>query len=212
MIISPPEVELLSDVSPAAWVIEGLRSWGRDGVPVTSIVPEGFHAYARIEHPDDSMEGEVLPETMGMLVPILEDFTTTPDGCFFCVWDGWGFWFQGSHAVMTPDPEMKAAHERASAERDRIMKQAPLVKAQARDYFLFHGPLSAASSLAFDGFDQSPNLWWPDDRAWCVGTEIDLKDTYVGASRECIERLVATPDLNASQVEPGDDVNQLHPW
>lgn len=213
MHVLPSGVELVTDISPAEWVAAGLRPWGRGkGVPVASIVPDGYESYARIEHPDDSAEGEVPPEIMGALIRILEDFTTSPKGCFFCVWDGWGFWFQGSHAVSTPDPETKAAHERASAERDRIMRQAPLVKGQARDYFLFRGPLSAATSLSFDGFEQPPSLWWPEDRAWCVGTDIDLKDTFVGATRECVERLTASSVLNASRVVADDDVNELHPW
>ena len=28
----------------------------------------------------------------------------------------------------------------------------------------------------------SPSIWWPEDRAWCVATDIDLFDTYVGGS------------------------------
>ena len=49
-----------------------------------------------------------------------------------------------------------------------------------------------------DGFwGYSPNIWWPEDRAWCVATDIDLFDTYVGGSRECIEAVLGNPDLEA---------------
>ena len=60
----------------------------------------------------------------------------------------------------------------------------PRAHGQHRDYFLFTGPVTAATS--FRGvihaewnpelsarWDQSPSLWWPEDRAWCVGTDID---------------------------------------
>ena len=43
----------------------------------------------------------------------------------------------------------------------------------------------------------SPNIWWPEDRAWCVATDIDLYDTYVGGSKECIEAILSNPDLEA---------------
>jgi hypothetical protein len=41
---------------------------------------------------------------------------------------------------------------------------------------------------------QSASLWWPNGRAWFVGTEIDLNSTYVGGSSLAIEALLATPD------------------
>ena len=41
------------------------------------------------------------------------------------------------------------------------------------------------------------HIWWPEDRAWCVATDIDLCDTYVGGSRECIEAVLSSPKLEA---------------
>ena len=46
-------------------------------------------------------------------------------------------------------------------------------------------------------WSNSPNIWWPEDRAWCVATDIDLCYTYIGGSRECIEAILSTPDLEA---------------
>ena len=37
---------------------------------------------------------------------------------------------------------------------------------------------------------QSANLWWPEDRAWCVTTDIDFAWTYVGGDRSLIEELI----------------------
>ena len=53
--------------------------------------------------------------------------------------------------------------------------------------------------LAGDGpfWGHSPNIWWPEDRTWCVATDIDLYDTYVGGSLECIEAIMSNPDLEA---------------
>ena len=40
-----------------------------------------------------------------------------------------------------------------------------------------------------------PNIWWPEDWAWCVATDINLYDTYVGGSEECIEAVLDYADL-----------------
>jgi hypothetical protein len=55
---------------------------------------------------------------------------------------------------------------------------------------LLQGPLEASEDF-YEFPACPPNLWWPDDRTWCVGTDIDLMTTYVGGSGACIEALVA---------------------
>lgn len=47
----PPGVELMTDVSPADWVVERLRPWEPDGARLRSFAPDGFEAYARAFHP-----------------------------------------------------------------------------------------------------------------------------------------------------------------
>lgn len=74
-----------------------------------------------------------------------------------------------------------------------------------RAYHVFSGPLAGALT-SFDAMQfehpnwphhMSANLWWPADHAWCVATEIDFAWTYVGASRECTDGLLADPNLEA---------------
>ena len=103
-------------------------------------------------------------------------FTLTPDNCYFCLWEGYG-------SIDT-----------------RLYKANARVRAPGRDYLLFRGP--ADSVMAFLAGDwrfwrHSPNIWWPEDRAWCVATDIDLYDTYVGGSQECIGAVLSNPDLEA---------------
>jgi hypothetical protein len=57
---------------------------------------------------------------------------------------------------------------------------------------LFRGSLSDA-----EGWEDGPNLWWPEDRAWCVASEIDHSYSYVAGSAELINELLAHPDLEA---------------
>jgi len=47
---------------------------------------------------------------------------------------------------------------------------------------------------------QSPNLWWPDDHAWIVATEIDYAWSYVGGSQHLIDRVVSDDLLEAMPV------------
>ena len=55
-------------------------------------------------------------------------------------------------------------------------------------------------------FNQSANLWWPKDRAWCVHTEIDFNTTYVAGSQGLIDAVLASEKLEAYQLEPTDEL------
>jgi hypothetical protein len=251
MLSLPPGVELARDPSPASWVLERLRPWGKDGVRVASFVPSGFEAHARILHPAyqgpnheagirwselaerlaksvgadtgfveaSGLQAEATPEwdravpsdgslprlQMQALVGMLETFTTTPDRCYFCIWDGWGFWWADAHSPLYPpdaNREEVAASRRRAKEQDELLRRTPRFQAEGRSYFLFRGPLSAASLFEFEGWYQSPNLWWPEDEGWCVATEIDAYATYVGGSRECVDLILAASDLEAIEVGP----------
>jgi hypothetical protein len=52
--------------------------------------------------------------------------------------------------------------------------------------------------------DQSPNLWWPEDQAWIVVTEIDYAWTYVGGSKQFIDSVVTDELLEAMPVRLDD--------
>ncbi|MGH8919035.1 MAG: hypothetical protein ACRD0H_12055, partial [Actinomycetes bacterium] len=121
---------------------------------------------------DGGPEVGSLPEDLaGPLAEVLGRHTATPGRCWFALWHGWAdFPFSPS--------------------------KAPTFNLPWRDYFLLVGPVSAAvqslsgpllSAVMF----RSANLWWPDDRSWCVATEVDMDCTYVGGSAECVADLLA---------------------
>ena len=64
---------------------------------------------------------------------------------------------------------------------------------------LYTGAIDRALEPRMDPFpfDQSPNLWWPDDRAWFVATEIDFDSTFVGGEDRLIAGLVTDRRLEA---------------
>ena len=107
------------------------------------------------------------------------------------------------------DPRAIRARERVERERAHRAREQldaiPVVNVHPspeggeafRSYYLFRGSIAAASTLDFNGQYQSPNLWWPDDRGWCVATEIDGYSTYVGGSGRCIEAVLGDQRLEA---------------
>ncbi len=220
--LAPAGLAFSEDVSGAKWVKESLSNFGT----VRAILPSGFPAYARLFHPaylDGDVEQPVSWSTVASwtgrtvhplmqferiaglsedpnhmypdppwgshprigsiperecrtLVETLRSFTSTPGNCFFCLWEGYGYL------------------------DTRLYRAGSRVRGQGRDYLLFQGPIDAIMAfLAGDGpfWGDSPNIWWPEDRAWCVATDIDLYDTYVGGNRECIKAVLSNPDLEA---------------
>ncbi len=218
---------LAENAEPASWIQRRLHPFGKD---VGSFIPEGFAAYARVFHPpyrttsganpipvrwrdiaaannrsiagemqqlehsfypaSHSADGEELwdgqPRTGNLpreiaarLVPILRAHTLTPELCWFAVWDGY------------PDV------------RDR-MGAAPIFSVPQRDLFLLHGAVDDVLNTLSDieWSYQSPNLWWPDDRAWCVVTEIDFTWSYIGGSASCIAQILSDPELEAIPTDP----------
>ena len=214
------------NVSPADWLVASLTTFA---VSVLSIVPAGFEAYVRVFHPaardgrplrwaaiaaehgrvahagmqlaaivgelrvEDSNAGEffdrvpdegTLPPDVAQILPrVLGVHTSTPSRCWFAVWEGF-------------------AALRAYA------RAAPAFTLPNRRYHLLSGPVTAAGERLADArsYDQTANLWWPDDRAWCVATEIDFKSTYVGCSRACADDLLGHGGLEAYEIDPATGV------
>jgi hypothetical protein len=203
----------LHDVTPAAWIGPRLHPFAQD---IGSVIPQGFEAYARLFHPVEldgsrrerwsdvaSRNGRIAHSEMQfhmiaaprgqipsvdynrvnqprmgtlhveqrrILVDHLRRATTTPDICWFAMWEGFGGLGDGTV-------------------RERV--QLP-----NRNYLLYTGAIDRALESAFP-FDQSPNLWWPDDRAWFVATEIDFDSTFVGGDDRIIAALVTDQRLEA---------------
>jgi hypothetical protein len=85
-------VEPSTEVESASWWVDRLHPFARD---VGSVVPDGFAAYARVEHTtaDDgsgSWEGGLARPVLQALLPHLEQATSTPGTCWFGLWDGYG--------------------------------------------------------------------------------------------------------------------------
>ncbi|MBA2370522.1 MAG: hypothetical protein H0V71_02630 [Chloroflexi bacterium] len=198
-----------------------------------ALVPHGFEAYARLLHPasrDNSshegspvrwseiaarngramhplvqferiagaglrrdaplwdrapLSGHLPAAVVDHLVPVLREGTSRAETCWFAVWYGYGGM-----------PETEGFHG------------APTFARPGRGYYLLRGDIGMSAAMARTWpHGHGPSLWWPDNRAWCVASEIDLDSTYIGGSADCIARLLAHPGLGAFPAALEDDVS-----
>lgn len=169
--------------------------------------------------------GTLHPRALTAVLDVLQRWTPPQQPCLMAIWEGFG-WVDGQGAGLYGvggSAELPAAYP---AE----VLAGPRLRTPFRDYLLFTGPLRSAQQLGHRTPEalrgqwpdewlarQSPNLLWPDDRSWCVATEIDFDSTLVGGPADLVDALLATPALEAYPVSPGDDlglygdrVNELH--
>jgi hypothetical protein len=230
-----------TELAEATWIEP--RLGGAFGT-VTSVVPGGYSAYVRVCHPagadgsrvtwsevarytdrvahptmqwhalvgspdDGNYEGSLWPggnpdlgvldaAQLGALCETLGRHTASPDKCYFGVWEGFGW-----------------------IDRGRATGQ-PRLHHPGRDYIMLTGPLRAAGNVGqpldanWQHWAPSPNLMWPADRAWFVGTEIDFNSTLIGGPAELIQELLHIPALDAwpvasddSLASDGDAINRV---
>jgi len=60
-----------------------------------------------------------------------------------------------------------------------------------------------------DGPMTGPELWWPEDHAWLVVTDLDADSTIVAAGSDIADAILADPTLEALAVSPD---TRLDPW
>ncbi|MGG8406722.1 hypothetical protein ACM614_08940 [Streptomyces sp. 12297] len=219
-----------ADLEPAQWLTRRSPGHGDFGT-VAGVCAPGFPAYARILHPaqlderpvrwaavgaaygrpvegatrwheligadrdyhnldglerpgvwdEHPAEGPTPPDVALALIPVLARHTGTADRCWFGLWHGYGRWDWDAVPCFT------------TPEREEVLLSGPLA--------------DAASPTALDPFAELPDLWWPEDRAWCVGGDVDTVSTYVGGSEALIADLLTAPALEAHRVSAGDSLD-----
>jgi hypothetical protein len=162
--------------------------------------------------------GDLAPDLLASLCRILEQDTTDPGRCLFALWDGWG-WVEDGGIRIRLRPRgagtrfVSAApltdHDPPAFSLDEL--NLPRLKLPDREYVVMRGPLSAAGHIVEPGGmrgseAQSPNLFWPDDQAWFVASEIDFDSTLVGGSAKLIQAVLDAPELDAWPVGADDSL------
>ncbi|MFG2859512.1 hypothetical protein [Streptomyces sioyaensis] len=200
-----------SDESPVTWA--EVAAWsGRvvhPRVQFRALATPASEVRAAKPWEEDPDPGTLPPATLAALCDVLARHTTSGDHCWFCAWDGYES-TSGGRATLTftskeegdgqPEPGL------LPPEFPSGIVKGPRVELPERSYLLLEGPLDAAGELAMSLAPQSPNLFWPDDRSWCVATEIDLDSTYLGGTAALVADVLADERLEAVPVEVTDPV------
>ena len=174
----------------------------------------------RIDWGEGPEAGSLPFSESSALTDLLREFTSTPGGCYLGYWEGNGYFPGGRVRYFGHEPGLLSRIENMAHNlwgklrpvRDPLVG-VPRLSGQHREYLIYFGSLDIVPSLSqYPPWGLSPNLWWPEDRAWCVATDVDGYDTFVGGSEACIERIVNCPDLEAlpvsidSRIDGGADM------
>lgn len=166
--------------------------------------------------------GSLPVEVAQTLWPVLEPYTVTRDECFFAIWEGFGCLPRTvleAPAFETPARKFHLFTGPLEAIEESFCTNDPSeARAMSVMVAVTTGPADrptpeeierALENLPPSDYPplyQSANLWWPEDRAWCVATEIDLNTTYVAGSQRLVDALLACGALEVYQVEPTDKI------
>jgi len=195
-----------------------------------------LHAHARRGEPGEWLGngprmGRLDPVQLAAVVDVLRGFAD-PDAVTVAFWEG-SSWQGGTPLVMWAPARRR--HRHVPLLRRRVARRAlpsldvdpdldpevlsgPRLELPGRDHVLFAGSLRDVAALAdatatadvtpFRPDGRTPSLLWPDDRSWCLATEVDFDSTLVGGPRTLIDAILADPALEAFEV--GEDDSLMH--
>jgi hypothetical protein len=196
----------------AAWTATPLRPDARfHSIALPPAAPGGPPPYGG----QGPREGSLYLPDAEVLAAIVRRWTATPDDCWFCVWDGFGWDTASASAALTETGRPPLNLQGPGRDPvPRPVREGPRVHLPHRDYLLYSGPAEDAIALAAVAGTggQCPNIWWPADRAWCVASEIDLQWTYLGGPRELIGAVLADDRIEVLPAAPDDPVSRVEDW
>jgi hypothetical protein len=169
---------------------------GATGRPFTATAPFDELA-ADAPDIDPPAEGTLDCDELTALLESLRPATAEPATCWFGIWEGYG-WIQGPPAVSELSPGLRGVDRLPLVLPPPVTARVPVPE---RPLVLYQGPVNAATAFCSEPLAQSPTLWWPADRAWCVASEIDFHSTYLGGSRQLIADVLADCRLEAVRTD-----------
>jgi hypothetical protein len=193
----------------AAWSGQPLRSGSQfHSIALPQVLPDGEAPWTS----QGPHQGSLYPPDAVILAEILRHWTTTPQRCWFCVWDGYGW--DGVYLTASDGPA--AAEPSSGRWPDPVPadgRGGRRVELPNREYLLYSGPVEAAlATVGLGGDHQVANLWWPRDRAWFVASEIDLARTYVAGPAGLIGQLLAETRIEALPAAPDGELGRIEGW
>jgi hypothetical protein len=171
-------------------------------------VPSGYERYVRVRNRRE-LTGEPRPtgviaaEALAAVAPLLEKSTTTPHAVWACLWEGYGY-LHGAVAGLSADGVPGGAFSAPALPVEGL----PRLHLPHRAYYVFRGAVPAVVGVSLlaqpreIGWRDGPNLWWPEDRAWFVASEIDLPSSYIGCAAPLADALLVDERVDATEVAP----------
>ena len=191
-----PAVRPAADTSAATWLLPWL--WAMPGGVVGDLLPGGFERYLFV---DDVLTDHEATEEVdrhwdasqgnaAMIGDIAARHTATPDEAYFAIWVGHGYSNEGLEHI----PIFEDQHH-------------------MRDYYLLQGPVAAVTELTepnlrpeWPRWWRQPDLWWPQDRAWMVATDVDIGPTYVGGTAALCDEIAGVVTTETHLVDRNDEL------
>lgn len=171
-------------------------------------------------------EGWFDPAALARLAPALAAATATPGDAVLAIWNGWGTLQTGAGrgVIMVAmegggeiPPELVPDPPSVSPDVSSALADSHLLRLPGRDYIRIACSLSELEDPDWGhelgigwsrawGRDPSPQLIWPRDRAWVLGTEIDFDSTLVGGSRALVDAILGDDAFEAFEVTAETDL------
>lgn len=199
-------LEWTTEVGAGAWLNASAAPWEQ----VVGFGPPGFAGYVRVRYvPDPVRPGQAesdhdLPDDhpseldqARTALRVLGGFTTTPDACWFAVWDG----YPGTVDVPTDLPLLDVP----DAATGPPFRRYGLLRGRLADVL----DTDAWSAVA-GGFEAAPAFVWPSDRRWCFAGDVDPHWAGIGASEAAVAALLQTSGLDVVRADPEE--TQPHFW
>jgi hypothetical protein len=189
-------VAIPPDAGAASWIEPRLGRFGS----VSGLVPSGYAGQVVVFDPPvvgPDHRGD-LRDAVATLASVAARHTTTPDAAWFAIWHGYG-WTSGRVMSSTSSTSwlerrrIEKDQERRSRTLAEELALVPTFELPQREHYVLSGPVEAAARIRSPGdrYEQLPDLWWPEDRAWFVATDTDLAWTYVAGTDELLADVTA---------------------
>jgi hypothetical protein len=197
-VIFGDRLQAAPSAEPAAWLSDA--SSLSEGT-VGGLLPRHYESYLLLESADSDVDDwwAAQSELVSTLAGVLTDFTTTPERSWFAIWEGHGY--DGPEAITfyrDADPARVAAlieeeNRRAMLVRDAL-EAIPRFVLPHRTYYLLAGHTLDVAEIRWPAEPRHwfrPDLWWPEDRSWFVGTDVDFWCNYIGGTEEMTDAVAA---------------------
>lgn len=206
----PAGLHWASDNDLATWIHDRLSPASTSATLVSSVMPSGFEAYARVFHPAINQHGR----------DVRWSAVAAANGKVMHAEAQWEFIANEHRSNWHVEPELGrcppavlnrllgvldatdmsgcgVAVWEGYAGANTIFSGAPLITLGSRRYWLAQGVAASLAAQEFSRLDIGMNYIWALDQEWCISTNVDFRWTYVGGPTTMIEAILAAGQIEA---------------